>query len=403
MNKRQIVLAILLIVVSIAALAAGCFSKGPVSGKSIFESPTPSIFQEPKTTLPPSRDNVTTQPVAPDAATPAPITTTPPTPAPQTATPPPPTPTPTPAPQLFSLNLKVVNPELGNVSVDPKTSDNRYEKGTYVVLYATPKDGAKFKGWSGDASETSASLSFTMESNKNIQAEFNKITFPVTVSAGTGGTISLTPDAKTFDVGATVTAKAVPDKGYALQWWTGDASGTQNPITITVDREKKIGAQFVKAQYVLTTKAVPAGNIDASVLGSHLDGGTSVTLTAKPVMGYRFVKWTGDVTGTDLSVTVIMDSDKTATANFVKQYYLAVNISPSGTGTVTSSVPLSGGGDTYTATLDEGTSVTLTATPNSPYEFAQWSGNLTNGAMTVTFDMNWDKGLTASFRLPGTG
>jgi uncharacterized repeat protein (TIGR02543 family) len=48
------------------------------------------------------------------------------------------------------------------------------------------------------------------------------------------------------------------------------------------------------------------------------DSGAEITLKALPVDGFKFDGWSGDVTGNDNPVTVIMDCNKTVTANFSK-------------------------------------------------------------------------------------
>ena len=56
-----------------------------------------------------------------------------------------------------------------------------------------------------------------------------------------------------------------------------------------------------------------------SHLGSYvLSKDTTVTVTATPNEGYKFVKWTGDASGTSPSVTVSMDTDKEISAIFYK-------------------------------------------------------------------------------------
>ena len=97
--------------------------------------------------------------------------------------------------------------------------------------------------------------------------------------------------------------------------------------------------------------------------GGTYDEGASVTLTATPATGYRFDRWSGDVSGNVTSTTITMNADKSVTANFIKVYTLTVTVSPAEGGTV------SPGGGTY----DEGTVVTLTATPATGYVFDQWA------------------------------
>jgi uncharacterized repeat protein (TIGR02543 family) len=46
--------------------------------------------------------------------------------------------------------------------------------------------------------------------------------------------------------GITVALTAVPNPGYRFTGWTGDASGADNPLTITMDADKTVGATFEK-------------------------------------------------------------------------------------------------------------------------------------------------------------
>ena len=39
---------------------------------------------------------------------------------------------------------------------------------------------------------------------------------------------------------------AVPAPGYSFDRWSGDASGTDNPTTITIDSNKSVVAHFKK-------------------------------------------------------------------------------------------------------------------------------------------------------------
>ena len=47
-----------------------------------------------------------------------------------------------------------------------------------------------------------------------------------------------------YDLGASATLTATPNPGYRFTGWTGDASGTANPLTITMDADKTVGASF---------------------------------------------------------------------------------------------------------------------------------------------------------------
>ena len=50
----------------------------------------------------------------------------------------------------------------------------------------------------------------------------------------------------TYDIGATAALTATPNSGYFFSGWTGDASGNENPLAITMDSDKTVGATFEK-------------------------------------------------------------------------------------------------------------------------------------------------------------
>ena len=68
--------------------------------------------------------------------------------------------------------------------------------------------------------------------------------YSISAIASTGGTVS---GGGTFDEDASVTLTATPsNSGYIFSGWSGDASGTSNPLTITADSDKTITANFSK-------------------------------------------------------------------------------------------------------------------------------------------------------------
>ena len=91
--------------------------------------------------------------------------------------------------------------------------------------------------------------------------------------------------------------------------------------------------------------------------------GTIVTLTAAAAPGSAFTGWSGSGCAGIGTCQVTVDAAKAVTANFVLTYLLTVNKTGAGTGTVTSDVGGINCGATCGATLNDGTVVTLTATP----------------------------------------
>jgi uncharacterized repeat protein (TIGR02543 family) len=86
-----------------------------------------------------------------------------------------------------------------------------------------------------------------MNGDKTIKANFGVIT--LTISAGTGGTTDPVPGTYYYPKGTNVTVTAVPNATYTFSGWSGDVSGTTNPITITLDSNKSVTANFLKNIY----------------------------------------------------------------------------------------------------------------------------------------------------------
>ena len=129
---------------------------------------------------------------------------------------------------------------------DPIPGSYDYDPGTQVSITAIPDIGYRFSEWTGDVPsglENDNPITITMDSNKSITANFIH-QYTLTISAGTGGTTNPAPGTYTHDPGAQVSVQAVPNSGYQFSVWTGDASGTTNLITITMDSDKSITANF---------------------------------------------------------------------------------------------------------------------------------------------------------------
>lgn len=127
--------------------------------------------------------------------------------------------------------------------------------------------------------------------------------------------------------------------------------------------------------------------------------GTQVTLTAEPDTGSSFAGWTGACSGTgDCQVT--MNEAKSVAATFAKdpppRKTLTVSTSGDGSGTVTSTPAAIDCGVTCSASLEQGTKVTLTATPASGSNFGGWSGAC-SGTGDCQVTMSEAKAVTATF------
>jgi hypothetical protein len=109
-----------------------------------------------------------------------------------------------------------------------------------------PSAGYRFGSWSGDAAGAANPVSVTMDANKTVTANFLR-QYTLTITAGEGGTTNPVPGTYTYDAGAAVSVQAVPAAAYRLDIWTGDASGSANPVAVAMSGNKAIQANFTRA------------------------------------------------------------------------------------------------------------------------------------------------------------
>lgn len=139
----------------------------------------------------------------------------------------------------YTFSMTAVN---GTVTIDPP--DDTFEEGTVITLTAIPDEGYKFSGWSGDLGGTQNPANLTMDSNKEIVAQFTLIsTYTLSVTA-VNGTVTIVPSDDTYVEGTLITLTAIPDEGYMFSGWSGDLSGTENPASFIVDADLEVTALF---------------------------------------------------------------------------------------------------------------------------------------------------------------
>ena len=161
-------------------------------------------------------------------------------------------------PTLFSLKA-VVLPELAGV-ISPASGN--YEEGEVVEVQANAKSGFTFTGWSGSASGVINPLNITMNSNKNITANFEpvKINYTVTTAILPIGSGNISPASGEYEEGTDLILEAQPSSGFTFIGWSGDANSSENPLTVSVNSNKNITANFVDSSTIKDwdTYLVPA-------------------------------------------------------------------------------------------------------------------------------------------------
>jgi hypothetical protein len=147
--------------------------------------------------------------------------------------------------------------------------------------------------------------------------------------------------------------------------------------------------------YTLTTSANPTDGGTVSPSTQQYDEGKSVSLKANPAAEYLFKNWSGTIGINNPSV--VMNSDKTVIANFVKKKY-PLTIEIDGEGTVTEAVIRQGVSTDY----NSGTIVELTANSIDEWEFVEWKGDIISKDNPTQIIVDKPKSVTAVFINPTT-
>ena len=150
-----------------------------------------------------------------------------------------------------------------------------------------------------------------------------KSKYSLSITSSDGGTVSL--PGGTYNSGESVTITAAPNSEYVFESWSNDS--TQNPLTITVNQNLNLTANFVKRKYPLTINIQGEGSVREEIVSSarssdptEYNSGTVVRLTADASRDWIFEEWTGSVTETTSEITITLDKPKTVNVRFMRYF-----------------------------------------------------------------------------------
>ncbi|WP_158267514.1 Kelch repeat-containing protein [Adhaeribacter arboris] len=170
------------------------------------------------------------------------------------------------------------------------------------------------KGTGGGPNFTSASFCVTLKVTQGSSV--------LTITKAGNGSVVKSPDKEYYSYGETVQLTAKPASGYRFAGWSGDASGTANPLKITLKGNRQITATFRRKETELTIVRINAGGGTQTVNGvtwrgcasengcrDYVDGGFAYTEKPSPqITGAQFnnlnqaiyqTEWTGGETGSN--------------------------------------------------------------------------------------------------------
>ncbi len=146
-------------------------------------------------------------------------------------------------------------------------------------------------------------------------------TWTVTATAGPGGSIS--PAGATVSEGESASFTVIPDGDYAVASVTGcngSLAGdtyTTGPVSADCTVTASFTARTTGVTWTVTATADPAAGGSVTGSGTFAEGET-VTLTATPGDGYRFVNWTedGEPVASTTSYAFTASADRSLVAHF---------------------------------------------------------------------------------------
>lgn len=144
-------------------------------------------------------------------------------------------------------------------------------------------------------------------------------TYNVSVSMNPSDAGNLSVSDTTVDEGEEIELEANSNDEYQFSGWAGDIESSDNPLSLIVDKNYNISANFKKKTYKLNVNIEGDGSVAKNIIrekSTEYDHGTVVELKANPQTGYQFTEWSGDLNTTDNPKTIVVDEPKTVTAHF---------------------------------------------------------------------------------------
>ena len=312
----------------------------------------------------------------------------------------------------FTVECIAVSEEMGTVS-----GGGNYTIEDTVTLTAVANQHYNFVAWKKHSNvsaeeevvSTSATCTTTITGDTTFKAYFTPETYTITYNVTPANTGNVNYSGTTFTYGSTCSVTPAPGNDYRfIEWLYNNESASTNPnYSFTVTENATITAVYGIKNYTLSfvydelskqSGMIPTFNREVIETENGYDCtlvyGDTVTVTCPSVHGYDFAGYyvNGLCQANTMTASFTALNDSTVTmVSTLSNYTVSTFIMPVDTpNTVT-------GDGNYAY----GTNVTMTATPDSIYQFVNWKDNdghilSENAIYTFTIEDNTD--LTATFK-----
>ena len=214
----------------------------------------------------------------------------------------------------------------------------------------------------------------------------------ITATPEEGGVVSnLSGD---YEDGTIVEITASPNENWLFEGWQGDLTDNNPRVQVLMDSDKDIAAVFAKRNYPLSIEIEGEGFVAEEIVTqktTEYPHGTVVELTAEPEDGWQFLRWEGDLTGSENPAQIQIENETSVKAIFAPVTF-NLTVETEGEGVVIKELEQS-----KTTEYGEGDRVNLTAEPEEGWLFAGWEGDLDGSDNPVVITMDSNKTVTAVF------
>jgi formylglycine-generating enzyme required for sulfatase activity len=220
----------------------------------------------------------------------------------------------------------------GNGSISLNPPGGLYPYGTDLLLTAVPQSGNYLALWGNPPGATNNPLRFVVvDTNQTLTAVFQPLTagkFAVTALADGNGRVAVSPQANRYTNGQPVTLTATPDAAQQFTGWSGDASGAQNPLSVSMTKSRIITANFTRKPYLSVVRC--QGQLNDQTFEVSLKGGFGVQYEIESTVD--LVQW-GPITNLTTTFGTAQFSDPFGAS--LNRYYRAFAVpAPVGTNLV---------------------------------------------------------------------
>lgn len=143
--------------------------------------------------------------------------------------------------------------------------------------------------------------------------------YTLTLTAQGSGSIAANPTNASYPSGVTVTVTATPNAGWYFANWSGDASGSANPLNVVMNANLAITGTFLELPvYTLALATNGEGAIALNPAGGSYASNSTVTATATPAAGWVFAGWSGGTNTVTNPVSLTLDTNSSLTGTFAE-------------------------------------------------------------------------------------